>query len=80
MDVREYELTFHLTVEHSLPPGQPGGSALIVHPPGQPGPSRLPLPPGHAAVIRGRGTLHSWEPLGDAERRVLTAVGFERAV
>ena len=79
LDARDYEIVFHLILEHDLPPGGSGGSALVLHLPGQAEPTRLRVKAGEAVVLRGRGTVHSWEPLRDGEWRTLTAVGFERA-
>lgn len=79
VDRRDYEVVFHLVLEHERPAGGAPGSALVVHRPDEPGPGRLELRPGEAVALRGRGTLHSWEPLAPDERRVLLAAGFERA-
>ena len=76
VDTRDYELVFHLILEHTLPRNGFDGSALIVHLPGEPEPRRLPVEPGEAVALRGRGTIHSWEPLSDDEHRTMTAIGF----
>jgi hypothetical protein len=75
VDTRDYELVVHLVLEHTLPRNGPG-SALVVHLPGEPEPSRLAVCPGEAVVLRGRGTIHSWEQLADDEDRTMIAVGF----
>ena len=79
VDTRAYPLVLHLLVEHTLPRDGIPGSALLVHLPGRPGPTRVPLAAGEAVVLRGRGTIHSWEPLRDDEERTLIAVGFASA-
>jgi hypothetical protein len=79
LDARSHELVFHLVVEHTLPDDGSEGSALVVHLSGEPEPKRLRIRPSEAVALRGRGTVHSWEALGDGEWRTLTAVGFERA-
>lgn len=79
VDARDYEIVFHLILEHELPANGSAGSALIVHLPRERKPTRVRLRPGEGVALRGRGTIHSWEPLEDGERRTLTAVGFERA-
>jgi len=79
VDASDYEIVFHLVLEHSLPGDGSGGSSLIVHRRGEPEPARLRFEPGEAVTLRGRGTIHSWERLGEAEWRTLTAIGFECA-
>lgn len=79
IDARDYEVVFHLVLEHTLPGDGSEGSALVVHRPGQTEPERLRFQPCEAVALRGRGTIHSWERLRDGEQRILTAVGFERA-
>lgn len=76
VDTRDYELVFHLILEHALPHGGCDGSALIVHLPDQAEPVRLPVRQGEAVALRGRGTIHSWERLRDDEHRIMVAVGF----
>jgi hypothetical protein len=76
VDTRDYELVFHLILEHTLPRDGSGGSALIVHLAGEAEPRRLEVEPGEAVALRGRGTIHSWEPLRDDEHRMMTAIGF----
>lgn len=73
LDTRDFPLAFHLILEHE---GGNRTSTLVVHQPGDPRPRRLRIRPGEGVVIRGRGTLHAWAPLGDDERRTLVAVGF----
>jgi hypothetical protein len=76
VDTRDYELVFHLILEHTLPRDRSEGSALIVHLPEEREPTRLPVEPGEAVALRGRGTIHSWEPLRDDEHRTMIAIGF----
>lgn len=78
VDARGYEFVFHLLVEQTSPRDGSTESVLVVHRPGDAAPSRLRLRPGEAIVLRGRGTIHSWEALGDDERRTLLAIGFAR--
>ena len=75
VDSRDYEIVYHLLLEHASPRGG-GESVLIAHLPGANAPRRLPLKPGESLVLRGRGTIHSWKALRDDERRILIAVGF----
>lgn len=75
VDSRDYEIVYHLLLEHA---GGNGTSELIAHLPERDRPARLPLRPGESLVLRGRGTIHSWKALGDDERRILVAVGFRR--
>jgi hypothetical protein len=60
-------------------PNGGAGSALVVHRVGETEPHRVRVRPGEALALRGRGTIHSWEPMGPAEHRTLVAIGFERA-
>jgi hypothetical protein len=76
VDTRDYELVVHLILEHALPQDGSAGSALVVHLVGESGPIRLPVQRGEAVALKGRGTIHSWEPLRDDERRTMTAIGF----
>ena len=76
VDTRDYELVVHLVLEHALPGDGSEGSALVAHLPAQPEPVRLPVKPGEAVALRGRGTIHSWEPLRDDEHRTMVAIGF----
>jgi hypothetical protein len=78
VDTHEYEVVFHLILDHVIP-GDGAGSALVVHRVGEAEPRRVHLSPGEAVALRGRGTIHSWEPMGPDERRTLVAVGFHRA-
>jgi hypothetical protein len=76
VDTREYELVLHLIVEHALPGDGSRGSALVVHLAEEAEPRHLRVEPGEAVALRGRGTIHSWEPLRDDEHRTMTAIGF----
>ncbi len=78
VDTHDYEVVFHLVLDHAVPDGGQG-SALVVHRVGEPEPQRVPVRPGEGVALRGRGTIHSWEPMGPAEHRTLVAIGFERA-
>ncbi len=79
IDARDYEVVFHLVLEHTLPGDGSGGSALVVHLPGETGARRLRFRPSESVALRGRGTVHSWDRLGDGEWRTLSAIGFEPA-
>lgn len=79
VDTRDYELVVHLVLEHAAPADGSGGSALLAHLPAAREPQRLPVAPGEAVALRGRGTIHSWEPLRDDEHRIMTAIGFARS-
>ena len=79
VDTRDYELVFHLILEHTLPGDGSPGSALVAHLPAKPGPTRLAVGPGEAVALRGRGTIHSWEPLHEDEDRIMVAIGFASA-
>jgi hypothetical protein len=72
VDSRSYELVVHLVIEH----GGPGVSELVVHRPDALEPDRVALRAGEGVALRGRGTIHSWRPLGDDEDRLLAAIGF----
>ncbi|MDB4889674.1 MAG: hypothetical protein JWL61_1529 [Gemmatimonadetes bacterium] len=78
VDSRDFEIVFHLLLEQPSPAGEEAKSVLVVHRPLESEPSRLRLRVGEAVVLRGRGTIHSWEPLGREETRTLVAVGFTR--
>jgi hypothetical protein len=78
VDSRDYEIVFHLLLEQTSPVAVEAESVLVVHRPLEREPSRLRLSVGEAVVLRGRGTIHSWEALGAQERRTLVAVGFQR--
>jgi hypothetical protein len=73
VDRGEYGIVFHLILEHT----GSGRSALVVHRAG--GPERMTFAPGEGVALRGHGTIHSWEPLGPDESRILVAVGFRPA-
>lgn len=77
LDTREYEVVFHLVLEHELPSDRPVGSALIVHLPGR-APTRLAIGPGECVALSGRGTMHSWEALRRGEQRLLIGIGWMR--
>ncbi len=78
VDSRDFEIVFHLLVEQPSPRGEEAESVLVAHRSLEREPSRLRLRVGDAVVLRGRGTLHSWAPLGADETRTLVAVGFRR--
>ena len=79
VDARDFEIVVHLLLEQASTRGDGGESVLVAHRPGAESPERLRLRPGESVVLRGRGTLHCWEPLGPDERRSLTAIGFQTA-
>jgi hypothetical protein len=76
VDTHDYEVILHLVLEHAVPQGE-AGSALVVHLAGQPAARRVRLQPGEALALCGRGTIHSWEPMGPAEHRTLIGLGFQ---
>jgi hypothetical protein len=78
VDTEDYSVVFHLVLEHAGPDGTPR-SALVVHGPGDQHGRRVPVPPGEGVALQGRGTIHSWETMGDGEERTLLAVGFRPA-
>jgi hypothetical protein len=75
LDARGYPYVFHLILEHKGPRGS-STSHLVCHTPGPITPKVLPLRPGEAVVLRGRGTIHSWQAIGGEDYRTLVAVGF----
>lgn len=79
IDRSGFEFTFHLILEHATSRGVVAESVLIAHRPGHRKPNRFRVRPGEAVVLRGRGTVHSWAPLGADERRTLTSIGFKRS-
>jgi hypothetical protein len=78
VDTHDYEVVFHLILDHTVPVAE-AGSALVVHQVGGAGARRVRLQPGEAVALRGRGMIHSWEPMGAEEHRTLIAIGFQRA-
>ena len=74
LDGRGYEIVVHLLVEHT----GGGSSVLTAHLPDTTTPARIELRVGEALILRGRGTIHSWRALGEGERRILVAIGFQR--
>jgi hypothetical protein len=78
VDSRDYEIVYHLLLEHRADDGRVGTSELIAHLPDRDRPARIPLDPVESLVLRGRGTIHSWRALRDDEHRILVAVGFRR--
>jgi hypothetical protein len=78
VDSGGYEIVVHLLLEHTARDA-PGRSVLIAHLPNEGPSARISLGVGDALALRGRGTVHAWQPLGDDERRILTAIGFRRA-
>lgn len=75
LDRDEYEVTFHLILEHAGVNGS-RGSALVAHLPGSSEPTRLHVAPGEAVALCGRGTLHSWQRLGPQEHRMMVGIGW----
>jgi hypothetical protein len=78
VDTHDYEVVFHLILDHAVPGNEPG-SALVVHRVGEASARRVRLQPGEAVALRGRGMIHSWEPMGPQEHRTLIAIGFQPA-
>ena len=78
LDARGWEIVVHLLVEHEAGDGGAPVSTLVAHLPGAAAPVLVEVRPGEAVALLGRGTLHSWRPLGAGERRTLTAIGFAR--
>lgn len=78
VDSRGYELIFHMVLEHELPSDGSPGSALVVHLPGTDAPRYIRLAPGEGVALCGRGTVHSWQPLREGERRTLIDVAWVR--
>jgi hypothetical protein len=78
VDAHGYDVVFHLILEH-VAPANVEGSALVVRQVGEPTARRVLLRSGEAVALRGRGTIHSWEPIGPDEDRTLLAIGFQRA-
>jgi hypothetical protein len=78
VDTHEYEIVFHLILEHASQ-GDGEGSALVVHRLGEDAAHRIRLAPGEGVALRGRGTIHSWEPMAADEHRTLLAIGFQPA-
>ena len=78
VDTHDYEVVFHLILEHAVPEDEQG-SALVVHQAGATNARRVRLKPGEAVALRGRGMIHSWEPMGEQEHRTLLAIGFQPA-
>lgn len=76
VDSREYEIVFHLLLEHATSRSDGGLSVLIAHLPNEATPTRIGIRAGEALVLRGRGTIHSWQSLGADEHRILIAIGF----
>ncbi|HEY4829584.1 MAG TPA: hypothetical protein VIH85_22665 [Solirubrobacteraceae bacterium] len=79
LDSREYELIFHMILEHDPPADGSPDSALVAHLPGQGTPVHVSLRPGEGVALSGRGTLHSWQRLGAGERRTMVEIAWVRA-
>jgi hypothetical protein len=77
VDARHYPIVFHLILEHTQLRGGLMESVLVTHHPGEAQPRRHRLRPGEAVVLRGRGTIHSWQAIGADEHRTLLAIGFD---
>jgi len=77
LDARGYDWTCHIIVEHCHG-DVPVASVLCARRPDGTVEQHT-LHTGDALLLRGRGTLHSWEPLGRDERRIMIAVGFRNA-
>jgi hypothetical protein len=79
VDSSEYELIFHMILEHQLPGDGASGSALVAHLPDRGAPTHVWLGPGEGVALSGRGTLHSWQRLGPGERRTMVEIAWVRA-
>jgi hypothetical protein len=79
LDSREYELIFHMILEHEPPIDGSPGSALVAHLPVRDTPLHLSLGPGDGVVLSGRGTVHSWQPMGPGEQRTMVEIAWVRA-
>ncbi len=79
VDSRDFEIVYHLLLDHEAIVRWQGASILTAYLPGRREPHRMTLRPGDSLVLRGRGTIHSWKALGEDERRTLIAIGFKRA-
>ena len=80
VDTRDYELVFHLILEHALPRRRLSGLGAR-RPPARASRSRRDCRSARARPwrSRGRGTIHSWEPLREDEDRIMIAIGFASA-
>ncbi|MBL9021067.1 MAG: hypothetical protein JNL21_02655 [Myxococcales bacterium] len=76
LDAPGYPFVYHLLVDQTHPPGRAPRSTLVAHLPESRRPERVRVRPGESIVLRGRGTLHSWDALPDDQHRVLVAIGF----
>jgi hypothetical protein len=79
VDHAAFAFTFHLVLEHTPPPDGSCRSALLTYAPGARAAARTDVAPGEAVLLRGRGTLHSWERLKPGEHRTLVGAGFAAA-
>jgi hypothetical protein len=79
VDSSEYELIFHMILEHELPSDGAPGSALVAHFPDRDTPTFVSLGPGEGVALCGRGTVHSWQRLGPGERRTMVEIGWVRS-
>lgn len=78
VDSSDYELIFHMILEHELPSDGSPGSALVAHLPDRSAPLHLSLRPGEGVALCGRGTVHSWQRLGPDERRTMVEIAWVR--
>jgi hypothetical protein len=76
VDHADYEVIFHLTLDHVPPADGSRRAALVVHRLDRP-PARVELAPGEAMALRGRGSIHTREPLEGGEHWTTLAIGFK---
>jgi hypothetical protein len=76
VDHADYEVIFHLTLEHVPPEDGSGRAALVVFRLDEP-PLRVELAPGEAIALRGRGSIHTREPINAGEHWTTLAIGFK---
>jgi hypothetical protein len=78
LDSSEYELIFHMILEHQLPSDGSPGSALVAHLPERSAPLHISLRPGEGLALSGRGTVHSWQRLRPDEQRTMVEIAWVR--
>jgi hypothetical protein len=75
VDHADYEIIFHLTLAHIPPADGSRRAALVVYRLDGP-PARVELAEGEAMVLRGRGSIHTREPIKGGEHWTTLAIGF----
>ena len=76
VDHADYEVIVHLTLAHDPPDDGSRRAALVVYRLDRP-PARVELAPGEAMTLRGRGSVHTREPLKGGEHWTTLAIGFK---